>query len=162
MVKTLVTIGYHNGELEWGRCVREQYESRDLRGNRDIGFYEVQDSDVETGDISEKVAAEIDKKMDEQGFKLLIDIHCGFVPEKRGEISLHYSGEDDETLSKAWQLEDAAVNDIRHMPPANRLRYLKALADVHLSKEDIEKKSEVYQKGLERTLRFINEIYDIH
>jgi hypothetical protein len=162
MVKTLVTIGYHNGELEWGRLVRAEYESKGLKGDRDITFHEIQDSDVETGGLSAKVSAEIERKIREQGFGLWIDIHCGFDSDKYGKISLTYSGSDEELLSKAKQLEGVTVNDLKKIPSPERAVYLKALADVFLSKEDIEKKSGVYQRGLERTLRFINEIHDIH
>ncbi len=161
-MKTLVTIGYHNGELLWGQQVRTHYERNALKNGRNITFHEITDSDVETGYVCEKSVSEIEKKIAEGNFGLWIDIHCGFEPENHGEIVLRYLGKSDILISRARLIEGVKTADMRNMPEKHISGYIKALSDVFFSREEFDKKGPIYQKGLERTVEFINQIHDIH
>lgn len=164
MAKTLVTIGYHYGELAWGREVREAYERRGLQGGRDLAFYEVANSTVETGDHCPEALEEIQRVMERDGFDVWIDVHCGHCEPSRERTVLAYRGTDDSILSRARSLSDVLVGDLRKIPePLEKRMYdCSALADPFLPETDFSAKTEKYRAALDRTVEFINQVYDIH
>lgn len=164
MAKTLVTLGYHYGELGWGREVREAYEARGLQEGRDITFYEVANSTVETGDPCPEALEEILGVMKGGGFDVRIDIHCGYCEPGKERTVLAYRGTDDSLLSRARSLPGVLVNDLRNIPePLEKRVYdCSALADPFLLEADFSGKTMRYRHALDRTLEFINQVYDIH
>lgn len=79
MINAIVTIGHHYGERDWGMSVRDEYVKRNLKGNRSIDFYAIQNSNVKTGRWCNRSWREVKRKVKEEGFELWIDIHCGFI-----------------------------------------------------------------------------------
>lgn len=164
MAKTLVTIGYHRGEVGWGREVREAYETRGLQGGRDLAFYEVANSTVETGDPCPESLEEIQSVLKNGRFKVWVDIHCGHCEPSQERTMLSYRGTDDTILSRARSLSDVLVGDLRKIPgPLEKRMYdCSALADPFLPEADFSAKTEKYRRALDRTVEFINQVYDIH
>lgn len=168
MAKALVIIGHHYGELDWGREVKAAYEARGLQGDRDITFYEVANSTVETGDLCPTAIAEIERILDDNEFDVWIDVHCGFKEPSSERTVLGYKGTDEELLSRARELPDVLVSDYRKIPEPYRQDALEsifngsAVADPYFSERDFSEKTERYQQALDETLEFINDIYDIH
>jgi len=160
MAKTLVTLGYHYGELDWGRQVRDEYIKAGLKGNRDITFHEVKNSQVETGDIDLKSLEEIEGMLEKD--QLWIDIHCGFNPRKYGKIELIYRSIDPKTFERVKLLPDVWVGDNGVIPDHREIHPYCARADVFFSREEYETQGKIWRKGLDRTLIFVNQLHDLH
>jgi len=160
MTKTLVTIGYHYGELDWGRQVRDAYLKSGLKNGRDIEFYEVRNSRFETSDLDFVVQEEIEEILEKNHF--WIDIHCGFDTEKDGKMELLYYSSDPKALNRVNLIPDVNINDCRRYPDKEGIHPQYARADVFFPRKEFETKGPIYQKGLERTLLFINQMHDLH
>jgi hypothetical protein len=164
-MKTIVTLGYHYEELEWGRIVREEYYRRNHVNGRDITFYEVTQSDVEKSDLCQKSLDEISARIIEDGFGLWIDIHCGYYRRELGPAELSYKGYEEEILQFLKNsYSDIKVENVANIPEEHRTPWLKryAVADSFFPKSDFQSKNNGFRTGLERTLDFIVQIYDAH
>lgn len=197
MVKTLITLGYHCGELKWGEIVKDEYLRQNLKGARDVTFYSVKSSDIESGAPCKKAADEIKKIVKKDNYGLCIDVHCGLTLNYNGLIK-EYIGMNDQLIQRVKSYDDVGVIDLRivgskidnlgsqkdfksihmrdlgvHDPKTDNLivgyiKYVKdigvpsAMVDAFLPIEEFEEKGESFQKMLKETLKFINDIYDIH
>ncbi len=163
MTKTLVTIGYHYGEIQWGIEVAMQYFSRCLMEGRDIHFYVLMTSNVKSADLCPSALKEIERVYFEGRFGVWIDLHCGIDASSNGKTYLFYTGENDLILAKARALVEVKVGDYRQIPDPPFVFFRQsAMVDPFFSPEDFNAKKGYYPLGLEKTLRFINQIYDIH
>lgn len=169
MSKTLVTLGYHYGELEWGRQVRDEYIRRQLQGDRDITFYEVSSSDVETGYPSAPATDEIKEIVRKKCYQLLIDIHCGFDARyEDNDVLISYLGMDSDVILRMRQLKGVHVDDWRAIGENSSLKRFSyygipyANVDAFFSTETFIKKGQIYRKKIKRTLEVINQIHDSH
>ncbi len=162
MVTTLVTIGYHYGELEWGRAVKNMFDCK--YGSVDsLEFYEVKSSSVFSGDICENSYREIMSELKKTGAKLWIDIHCGHNPGKACDdgIKLSYHSVNYPLLHSINHLGyDASVSDYNKIPFKTFPN--RALLDFYLPLNDLETKSGSYYEGIVGTLDRIVDLHDVH
>lgn len=166
-IKALVTIGYHYGELEWGRIVREEYKLRALKGNRNIEFYEVKNSNVETGVGCKNSVQEIKKTINSKKVNLWIDIHCGIGFTTSGFDGIYgYIKRKKKIIDEMRKLDFSVINlnrkDIADLDIIDNIGIPYALIDPYFTKEDYDKKENGWCGGLEKTLSLINQVYDIH
>lgn len=182
MTKALITLGYHSGEIDWGRAVREEYLIRNLKGNRDIVFHEIKDSNVKTGDHCKSSEQEATRKIKEEGFDLLLDIHCGFDTES-SYLDKKYYGVDCDVIERVKYVDsiktyksepmfDTELNEYTYagIPNAlidafffkNGLYTGRGLNNTDYSELIKTVSEEDCKKLLEETLTLINKIYDAH
>lgn len=180
MINALVTLGHHYGELDWGRSVRDEYIKRNLKGSRNIDFYEIQNSNIKTARWCNKSWREVKRKVKKEDFKLLIDLHCGFIDHtnnKPSHLSKEYHGIDDYFVERVkcldhveaskWKPKDGRNIGIPYTLIdafffINRSEPRRNLTDADYP-ELIQKVSiEDYQRLLGETLNLINKIYDAH
>ena len=174
-VSALVTIGYHYGELPWGRIVRAKYLSKNLMESRNIMFYEVKNSDVKTGDISLIASSEIEQIIKKENNQLWINIHCGFHKEK-SKLSVLYFGYDENIIEKAQKIKNISVHQWGFMNKDERKAYDFSIPYTIIdaiffsraqNKDTFEEMMEDvlmndYKNLLKKTLYSINSIYDLH
>ncbi|MDO8741127.1 MAG: hypothetical protein Q7J54_06150 [Candidatus Woesearchaeota archaeon] len=178
MIKALVTLGHHYGELDWGRFVMDEYIKRNLKGNRSIDFYEIQNSNVKTGIWCNKSWREVKRKVKEE--ELLIDIHCGFIDhtsDKLSHLSKEYHGVEDHLVERVkcsdhveaskWNPKDGRNIGIPYTLIdafffKNGLYMGRGLNNTDYSELIKIVSEEDRQKLLGETLTLINKIYDTH
>lgn len=161
MFRTLVTIGYHYGELEWGRQVRDAYLQQNPNGTRKISFHEIGSSAIETANVCPKSLAEVVDAFERGNFNFWIDVHCGFTEIYWGRIFLSYRGNHDLILERAKEIEGVAVSDTRNQGEPDIIKKYSKI-DPFFPETEFVEQGEIYRKALNRTIRFINEIHDIH
>ncbi|MBI2129558.1 hypothetical protein HYU07_04930 [Candidatus Woesearchaeota archaeon] len=182
MTKALITLGYHYGEIDWGRAVREEYLIRNLKGDRNIAFHEIKGSNVKTGDHCKSSERETTRKIKEECFDLLLDIHCGFDTGS-SYLDKKYYGIDCNVIERVRCLDsiktyksepvfDAELNEFIYagIPNAlidafffkNGLYTGRGLNDTNYSELIKIVSEEDRKKLLEETLALINKIYDAH
>ena len=165
MFKTLVSLGYHYNELEWGKIVRDTYIAKGMRGQREIIFYEVTKSNIPTGDFCPSSMHEIRDVFILNECDLWVDIHCGHEERYFGRFFLRYNGSEDEIIQAArTAIPDALVGSLNNIPVEHRPDWynFKATVDPRFPIVDQKLENGYFKNALERTISFINQVHDIH
>jgi len=168
--------------LYWGREVERAYLPQ-LRGERDIAFYQVKESNVKSGEICLPASWEIQREILCDNIKLWVDIHSGFTTDKSHLIFL-YLGKDESVIKRARKINGLLIESWENMKPVERSardfgipfilidavfhsRTMKNRIFEELSNKTFEEMlrgvfKRVYRRFLSETLEYINRIYDIH
>lgn len=177
MAKALVIIGYHYGELEWGRKVKDSYTAKNLKGNRGIEFYEIKHSGVRQGLKSPGSESEIKKLIRKrQDVKLIIDLHCGFLkPEYKGRwperlrkmkpgrrYLLFYQSDNPMFIEKIKRYDRNIMINSPLQTHRNAYGIPLAAIDFFFTAESYRKKNKIFQKAVRKAISFINDMYDLH
>ena len=175
--KAVVTIGYHYGEIPWGKIVRNEYFSKNLIKNRNITFYEIKNSNVKSGSICLDASFEVEKIIKKQNYQLWISIHCGFRKEKsKSLLSIPYFGYDKNIIEKAKKVKVIKVLPWEFMDENERKAFdfgipytpIDALFYSRFQNRDTFEEmvngvsTENLENLLKGTLDAINIVYDLH
>lgn len=157
---TLVAIGYHYGEKDWGVSARDAFLKRGLNERRNIEFYMIQDSDIETGETCRKSELEIAREIKRrENVGLVIVPHCDFFNSSTGfeDTSGSYFGNDQVLVDRLKAVEGLRPHKeiySSYAPPE--------LNQVPMCTLESRHSPDQKEKSIDRTIAMITEVHDIH
>jgi hypothetical protein len=171
--KTLVVLGYHSDELEWGRRVRETFESI-YPDDKSVCFLEIKDSPVRTGFPSAEVDQTIQDVVKREGdVRLLFVIHSDFTKNKNedGKASLMCTFSDPRVVEQVNEIYPSGG----YFPTAKKntgapldFHLTKnvvqggALSETYLTSSSYEKRDETCRKAENRVAGMIHTLHRLH
>lgn len=173
--KTLVVIGYHSDELEWGTHVKETFE-KEHPDSESVKFLVIEDSPVKTGLPSPEVDKRIRKAVEEEGdVKLMIDIHSDIqdeYAEENGENHLSYTGIDSRKVDRINEVYPSEG----HFPTAKVIKGAPldivltkgtqveavALSETYLTKTSFQDRDDICRGSEEKVAEMIHALHRMH
>ena len=177
---TLVTIGYHGMEREWGKIVRDRFVAQ-YQDMDDIIFHVVQcnlDENTSTGDPNPEADAEICGLIRGNGdIELLIDVHCGIIEDDDFELYHQDSGMPLDGKDLFYHGDQLLIKEMKRLYPyvdtndktgltkaiiKAGIRIPIATPDYFMRESTYHPRNECFKEGIAWQVDLIREIYELH